>query len=247
VSDKFAVLRECADQFEAQTIRIRLAAEKIPVLITGTDPNFALSLGGAATSRPVRVEVEHSDLERADILLKQDQLRATQTESWVCCRCHEQNAPTFDICWSCNKMHDKTTVNDQGQPVPSESKPGDKRRPEIAERLHRTDLGQDPRSTHEQALLADQTRLTTPSAPTPTGQDHETQTASVSRCARSAVVGILLFPPLLNFYSIYLLLNLDSTVYRNSDTRRRVWSVWIFNAAVISLGTTLWWLLFFRP
>ena len=47
-------------------------------------------------------------------------------------------------------------------------------------------------------------------------------------------------------YSIYLLLNLDPLVYRNADTQRRVWSIWILNTAVVSLGTTLWWLLIFR-
>ncbi|MCP4943077.1 MAG: DUF2007 domain-containing protein [Planctomycetaceae bacterium] len=246
MSDKFAVLRECADQFEAQTIRIRLAAEKIPVLITGTDPNFALSLGGAPTSRPVRVEVEHSDLERADTLLKQDQLRATQAESWICCRCHEQNEPTFDVCWSCNKMHDEATANSRKKLVPSESKSGTNSPAEVAERREQNQVGTVPKSKDEPPLLAVKNLQQAPSAPTPTGHNQESQADSVSRCARSAVVGLLLFPPLLNFYSIYLLLNLDPTVYRNSDTQLRVWSIWIFNAAVVSFGATLWWLLLFR-
>jgi hypothetical protein len=246
VSDKLAVLRECADQFEAQTIRIRLAAEQIPVLITGTDPGFALSLGGAPTSRPVRVEVEHSDLERADTLLKQDDLRARQAESWICCRCHEPNEPTFDVCWSCNKMRDEAAANSQGNRVPSESKNGGNSRPEVAERHDQTQVGTDAKSTNEQQELADEELQQAPSVRSSTNHDQESQTEAVSRCGRSAVVGLLLFPPLINFYSIYLLLNLDPTVYRNSDTQRRVWGIWIFNAAVVSLGTTLWWLFLFR-
>lgn len=246
MSDKLAVLRECATQVEAQTIRIRLAAEQIPVLITGTDPNFALSLGGAPTSRPVRVEIEHSDFERADTLLKQDDLRARQAESWICFRCHEPNEPTFDVCWSCNKMHDEAATNSQGNRVPSELKNGRNSQPEVAERLDQTQVGTGPESTNEQQVLADEELQQTRSVSTSTDHDQESQTEAVSRCTRSAVVGLLLFPPLLNFYSIYLLLNLDPTVYRNSDTQRRVWSIWIFNAAVISLGTTLWWLFLFR-
>jgi len=246
VSDKFAVLRECGDQFEAQTIRIRLAAEKIPVLITGTDPNFALSLGGAPTSRPVRVEVEHSDLERADTLLKQDHLRAAQAEPWVCCRCHEQNEPTFDVCWSCNKMHDEAIANGQKDLIPIASKSVGNSLPEMAHRLDQTQVKTVTRRTNGQQLLTEKKLKQAPPNPTPGDDDRENLAESVSRCARSAVVGLLLFPPLLNFYSIYLLLNLDRAAYHNSDTQLRVWSIWIFNAAVVSLGSTLWWLLFFR-
>ena len=153
MSDKFAVLRECGDQFEAQTIRIRLAAAKIPVLITGTDPNFALSLGGAPTSRPVRVEVEHSDLERADTLLKQDHLRAAQAEPWVCCRCHEQNEPTFDVCWSCNKMHDEAIANGQKDLIPIASKSVGNSLPEMAHRLDQTQV-KTVYQTHEWTAIA---------------------------------------------------------------------------------------------
>ncbi|HBV62111.1 MAG TPA: hypothetical protein DEF45_03725 [Rhodopirellula sp.] len=248
VSDKFAVLRECADQFEAQTIRIRLATEKIPVLITGTDPNVALSLGGAPTSRPVRVEVEHSDFERADTLLKLDHLRATQAESWICCRCHEQNEPTFDVCWSCNKMHEEATNNHPANLAHGEKEIRGKSLFGIAGRPDQTLLGTETNNKNENQSLFDKKRKTTRSAPLPDhhDEDEESQAESLSRCARSAIVGLLLFPPVLNFYSIYLLLKLDPAIYRNPATQRRVWCIWIFNAAVVGLGTTLWWLLFRR-
>lgn len=237
VSSKFVVLRECADQFEAQTIRIRLATEKIPVLITGTDPNVALSLGGAPTSRPVRVEVKDSDLERADRLLQQDNLRAAQTTPWTCSRCHEQNEPTFDVCWSCNKIHVMETAN--GEPVQTDA---ESRIPDQPQE----DIGWGGNSTRAQKHPSQESRQQTPLNQSPGKRMEENQSESVSRCGRSAVVGLLLFPPFLNFYSVYLLLKLDPTVYRHADTQRRVWSIWIFNTVAIGLGTMLWWLLFFR-
>ena len=78
MNTKLVALRQCANRVEAETIRIRLASEEIPALITGTDSGAALSLGGAATSRLVRVEVDQSDYELADALLKSDRQR-TQT------------------------------------------------------------------------------------------------------------------------------------------------------------------------
>ena len=244
MNDTFAVLRECADQFEAQTIRIRLAAEKIPVLITGTDPNHAWSLGGAPTSRPVRVEVKSSDLTRADTLLKQDRLRATQAESWICCRCHEKNEPTFDICWSCNKMHEDATNGDQGSLLENASKIQGDAFSEMAQRPEQTLAGTQAKSKTEKQSLFDRKRPQTSPAHLPSFHNKENQAESLSRCARSTVLGLLLFPPLLNFYSIYLLLKIDPAVYRNTDTQCRVWSIWIVNAAAIVLGATLWWFVF---
>ena len=239
MSDRFSVLRECKDQFEAETIRIRLATDKIPVLITGTDPNVALSLGGAATARPVRVEVDRSDLYRADALLRMDSLRAQQSDSWICSRCHEQNEPTFDVCWSCNKIFQKTTFSEQthkGQESTEESS-----RTRITERLHRPLLHSDTTSENMERSAGH----ATPSKVAPDG-NQETGGESVSRCARAAVVGLLLLPSSFSFYSIYLLPQLDPAVYHAPETKRRVWGVWILNAVVISLGSTLWWMLIFR-
>jgi hypothetical protein len=239
MSDKFAVLRECTDQFEAETIRIRLASDRIPVLITGTDPNVALSLGGAATARPVRVEVDRSDLDRADALLKMDSLRARQSDFWICSRCHEQNEPTFDVCWSCNKVRRETTSSEQTQEGQESTEESSRTR--IKERLHRPLLQSDTTSENIEGSPVH----ATPSKVAPEG-NQETGWESVSRCARAAVVGLLLLPSLFSFYSIYLLLQLDPAVYHAPKTKRRVWGVWILNAVVISLGSTLWWMLIFR-
>lgn len=211
------------------------------MLITGTDPNVALSLGGASTSRPIRVEVKHSDFERADTLLKQDHLRAKRVDSWICRRCHEQNEPTFDVCWSCNKIHEESDARGQGNSCPDNRETVSNSPTEVTEQVHECQLGAVNKRKHKQEARSHKKRHQYP-----TDQVQEDLTESVSRCARSAVVGLLLFPPFLSMYSIYLLLNLDPLVYRNADTQRRVWSIWILNTAVVSLGTTLWWLLIFR-
>ncbi len=225
---------------------MRLAAEKIPVLITGTDPNVALSLGGAPTSRPIRVEVEQCHHERADKILKQDHLRAQHFPPWICRRCHEQNEPTFDVCWSCNKINDKATASREEYLLTGESEIQVHSQQDAAEQLAQTQSGLKINSTQEQEFLVSTNRQRLPPEQSPTGENEESQAESLSRCAKSAVVGLLLFPPVLSFYSIYLLLKLDPTVYRNTDTRFRVWTIWILNAAVVIFGTILWWLLYYR-
>ena len=132
---------------------MRLAAEKIPVLITGTDPNVALSLGGAPTSRPIRVEVAQCHLERADKILKQDHLRAQQFPAWICRRCHEQNEPTFDVCWSCNKIHDEATASREEYPLTGESEIRVHSQQDAAEQIAQTQSGLKINSTQEQEFL----------------------------------------------------------------------------------------------
>ena len=143
---------------------MRLAAEKIPVLITGTDPNVALSLGGAPTSRPIRVEVDQCHLERADKILKQDHLRAQQFPAWICRRCHEQNEPTFDVCWSCNKIHDEATASSEEYPLTGESEIQVNSQQDAAEKLAQTQSGLKINSTNRQRLPPEQS---------PTGENED--------------------------------------------------------------------------
>lgn len=216
---KLAVLRQCTDRVEAETIRIRLAADEIQSLITGSDSGTALSMGGASTSRLVRVEVKQSDFQRADALLKADRQRAQEAGSWNCQRCHEYNESAFDVCWSCNKIRGGS---EHAQPVKHESL--------------------QPSNTHE---TLDSGKNSNPQ--TAFGADHsavnhlvEVRNESVARCARAAVVGLLVLPPLFSCYSIYLLLRLDPSVYRVAETRSRVWAIWGTNVLVLALGSAFW-------
>ena len=220
MSAKLEVLRQCVDRVEAETIRIRLASEEIPALITGTDAGTALSLGGAPTSRLVRVEVEHSDFERADVLLKADHQRAQEAGSWRCPRCHEHNGSAFDICWSCNKTRNESE---------NEQHAGN---PETTQQLN----------SHEPFETGKDSITPPPARDDDSLVDHliEIRNAAVSRCARAAIVGLLILPPLLSVYSIYLLLRLDPAVYHDPGTRLRVWSIWAANVSILLLGTAFW-------
>ena len=91
----------CADRFEAEAIRNRLAAAGIRAIVTGTDAASAFSMGGAPQQRPVRVEVAAEDLDRAGELLEEDRRRAATLGPWRCRTCGERNEATFDVCWQC--------------------------------------------------------------------------------------------------------------------------------------------------
>lgn len=220
MNTKLVALRQCADRVEAETIRIRLASEEIPALITGTDPGAALSLGGAATSRLVRVEVDQSDYELADALLKSDRQRTQTVGPWICQRCCEHNESAFDVCWSCTKIRE-TRENE-------EKRVGD----ETWQQLTPLDQIEQPKKSVPSAPVVNDDGLV--------DDPIEVHNESVSRCSRAATVGLLILPPFLCVYAIYLLLRLDPAVYQDPRTRTRVWLIWAANVLILLLGTAFW-------
>jgi hypothetical protein len=103
MAERMIAISDFANSFQAETIRIRLATEGIQAFLTGTDAAAALAMGGAGSDRLVRLEVAHSDHQRAVALLKADRERMKHARPWICSRCHEQNEPAFEVCWNCDK------------------------------------------------------------------------------------------------------------------------------------------------
>lgn len=92
-------LYSSANYIEANTIRAMLDGAGIEVFLKGE------ALAGAVGELPanvaeIEVYVKPEQFEKADQLLqafKQQQ----NNESWYCRECGEENAPAFEICWSC--------------------------------------------------------------------------------------------------------------------------------------------------
>jgi len=236
-------VRECADMFLAQTLRNRLATEGIQSIVTGTDPVTALSFGGAGTNRLVRVEVAEKDYLRAAEILQADQwLRDTAT-AWICSRCDEQNEPTFEVCWSCNKKRDRadapgravsdfdshelepdfksdtvTVANDQAVLPRSENPYAP---PVLIDRGGRS-------AAASQRLIESRSERV------------EIVKADVRRIFYASIMGLLFFPPLPNCYSLYLTLRLSPLAYRIRFCRRRLFIASLLNGINLSFWTFYW-------
>lgn len=237
---KLAVLRQCAGRVEAETIRIRLASVEIQALITGTDAGTALGLGGAATSRLVRVEVAREDYERANALLEADELRTQLSGPWVCSRCHEQNEAAFDVCWSCNKMRSPDDIRGRN-PDEAELVDDVARSPEQITTPNPDSTSTEDRNPYRPVLLSDSAKPHKPVLPEADSDDQLWE--SVTRCFRSAIVGMLVLPPLFSFYSLLLLVSLDPIVYRRPRLRKRTLLAWTINLVIVALSLAFWFMI----
>ena len=214
-----AVLCECADLIEAETIRIRLSVEGIDAFITGTDAATALSMGGAGTDRLIRVEVPEKDVQFAYDLLQEDKRLAIAAGPWICGRCIEQNEAAFELCWKCNKKRDETDERGRlDDPADSMQRAGD-------ESIQNAAAGRAPQGDHANpyrpVVLPADHRVQTMAK---TVHANETIRDDVMRAFRASVVGILVLPPLLTIYSFTLLLRTNlSEAY--TDRSLRIWLI----------------------
>jgi hypothetical protein len=226
-----AIVRECAHRFEAETIRIRLAHDGITALITGTDSATALSMGGAGTDRLVRVEVAADDHPRALGLLQADEVALQQAGPWVCHRCHEQNEPAFEVCWSCSKPRNDDDLSGRRSGSNSVSPTGCS---EPVETIVQEDLNPyRPVLIRRESASISSLRL------------PEEATSQAKRALLASIAGAILFPPLTSFYSVYLLLQLNrSETLSDPVARHQVTAAWAINAVMIPTWILMWCFLF---
>lgn len=94
---------------EAAILRALLLDEGIPSQVTGETVGSTLNYYGGAVCR-VEVLVHASKLEQARQLLKEYEARRSHqpASDWICGRCQEVNAGSFEACWSCQKLRDET-------------------------------------------------------------------------------------------------------------------------------------------
>ncbi|WP_144058018.1 hypothetical protein [Novipirellula maiorica] len=236
-------VREYGDAFSAETTRIRLAAAGIRSLVTGTDAAVALSMGGAGTDRLVRIEVAPADYQRAIELLAADERLIQSVGPWICSRCDEQNEPAFEVCWSCNKRRSEDDASGRHDPNRDEnisSKLG------AGDFVHETSA--DPIAVSANPYQPPNPISDLPKHPPAMPSDRpdvvddldETVAEWVKRAYLSSIVGVLVFPPLLNFYSLYVTLTIPTTAYRDTRARRKLIFAWVVNLLCIPLGSWFW-------
>ncbi|QEG42889.1 putative signal transducing protein [Roseimaritima ulvae] len=231
MDDRRRVLREAFNFVEAETIRIRLVDADIPAVVTGTDAGVALSMGGAGTDRLVRVEVAEADYDRANEILRADQARMRDAKPWICSRCGEPNEPAFEVCWSCGKP--LADVDQRGAPTPL--KPSDFTVDAPREEAP-PELDADP-NPYRPARLPSGTAIARPGVDVERQEDLEEQ---VRRAFLSSMVGLLVCPPLVNFYSLALVLMVPSEAYQRPPLRNRLLLAWVIDFVSIGVWTIVW-------
>ncbi len=198
------------------------------------------SMGGAATNRLVRVEVAQENLQRASELLDADELATQQAGPWICSRCHEQNEPAFEVCWSCTKR--RSDDDTRGRLVehddPSDD-PADDQFGASVSVAPGPPLSEDP-NPYRPVLISEAPSKNQTSRKQ--SVSHRSQNSeTLTRAFRVSIIALLLFPPLLNLYSIYLLGTLALTgAYRDRSLRARLGVVWAINLVVIAVSALFW-------
>lgn len=230
-----ATLRRYANKIEAETVRMRLAAAGITARVTGEDAGTALGMGGAATSRLVHLEVSQDDYERADALLVEDERLVAEAGPWICGRCHEQNEAAFEICWSCSKPRREDDLRGRMSEQPEPEAPAPPQPPVVAELPRAIDHDDNP----YRPVLVPSEKPTRPPR-TPLEQPSEALREAVARCFRAAIIGVLVFPPLVSLYGVYLLAQLPGQAYRDPSLRRRLLIAWCINLVNIPAWTIFW-------
>jgi hypothetical protein len=228
-------IRSCSDRFEAESLRIRLAEAGIRAVITGTDMETALGLGGAGTMRLVRLEVATEDAKRATLILAEDERIARTAGPWICSRCREQNEATFDVCWSCSKRRSDDKQQEQADTSAHQAAMTPASTPQMPP-SH--DSSEETESVNPEQSSFAETDDVSEAIVAANDERIGTLDEDVLRAFRAAVIGAIVFPPLVSFYSLYLLIRLPADAY--SKRKRQVALIWILNLVLIASWTGFW-------
>lgn len=98
-----------SSETEAALLAALLLEEGITSRTTGETVGSTLNYYGSAVVR-VEILVHASKLERARQVLREYEARRNgpAVSDWICSRCQEVNAGSFEACWSCQKLRDET-------------------------------------------------------------------------------------------------------------------------------------------
>ncbi len=98
-----------SSETEAAFLTTLLLEEGITSQTTGEIVGSTLNYYGTAVCR-VEVLVHASKLEQARKVLREYEARKSRppASDWICSRCQEVNAGSFEACWSCQKLRDET-------------------------------------------------------------------------------------------------------------------------------------------
>lgn len=225
---------------EAHAARSRLAAAGISSQISDENTVSALAIVGTALGG-VKLLVWKSDLEKAGELLfpdeseeEQDDVRHTRPRrAWKCPRCQEPNEPAFDLCWSCGAPWSPAAKEASDETVARES---DSARDASAS-FTDDDYGMD----HPTGIAPEQ--ADNPYAPgrfAATGNPAEEAEvsadpevmATITRAWRAAIIGLVVCPVVLQFYSMWLLVCASSSGKSFDASANR----WFYATLAVDVG-----------
>lgn len=217
------------DSIAAHQAKNWLDQEGIPAFVEGANANSALYVGSALAG--VKLLVAFEDQERAKCSLGQFHSDSSRLTTWYCGDCKEINEPSFDLCWLCGKNREEVE-----KPVPGK---GDDRMSETAwndsdeASLRVEDLPQriDSGNPYQPPLVM------LPANPIQKPKLEEQAEAiekteeTIQRAWRSSVLGLgLVFPiPILQAYSVLLLLSVDRELPISSKSQRQFKMAWSIN------------------
>lgn len=218
-----------ADYFfsvDAEQSRLFLESEGISAFVDGTNSGETLSLGSA---HKIRLSVSSENVERAKELLQEIESEHRSgvdgAQQWICMHCKQWNEPAFAICWSCQEERSADSIVRDAKELPKkpvmifdEEESGSA----IGES---TERGARPRDAKPK---------------------QESLAAVIDRAYRASIIGWLLcppplLPPLVHFYSMYLLLRAafnPEPLDRRSSTRY-MYAMLLNLAAAVVFGCLL--------
>ena len=153
--------------------------------------------------------------------------------------CKEQNEPAFEVCWHCRKLRsDEDERGRRADSPPTQSSANSGFDASISVEVPDAPTTNDD-NPYRPVLIPSGARQQSK-------EKHERQLSNehveseVRRALLASVVGVMLLPPLLSLYSIYVLLSLGRSPYSDPKSRRRAITAWCFNALAILTGVVFW-------
>lgn len=226
--ERLVTVARCGDVNEAELARLVLADAGIRAIVAGGDLANALSHIGPAIG-DVLVQTSSADAERAHEIVEQWRSgESSGRQPWYCTTCQHNVDANFDICWKCGSERSEIPAVPETQEQRSRYVPGSPEDDEFGPQL-----SGNPYAPPHSAPVDSREFL-------PQEFESIEQAEEIAlRALRAAVVGLLLVPPLLSLYAIYLLLGLGGLPLSIKGRRRVTWA-WGFAALGIVVGAVTW-------
>jgi len=202
-TDEFQVVMQYIDAAEAEHLRGVLQEHGIQAFVEGDDLNTALSFLGTAIGG-VRLLVRAAELERArEVIDTIEEIPDDGVAAWYCGECQELVDGGFQVCWSCGRERGDV---EQAPPASTSQEVTERELPQEIQKLAVPGLEVFFEAQPDNPYSAPQAESDAEkSLGEATLLDDEAE-AMLRRAWRAAIIGIVLFPPLLQFYSMYLLI-----------------------------------------
>ena len=212
-----------SDATFAEAICSQLREQGIPVSVSDTVSTMLWHVGSALGG--VKLQAPEEFVQEAQDALAKLAEEKGAGDPWMCRDCRELVDREFEVCWSCGKHKD--VVRDKSfRPVHAELDDDDELDESTAKELivdSSLAPGEEVNPYAASGVVVEKRAATK----TATRKSREVDEL-VLRAWRSSIIGFVLLPPLLHFYSMYLLMTCAVQSERLSSAAR-----WRFAAALI--------------